>query len=74
MFGTNDCCPHTHCRHLYASVSTIEPWTNPELATCNPHGSHNLTIVCSVTTVDQVPMQDAVVTLLYWKESFCESC
>ena len=27
----------------------LEPWTNPELASCNPRGSHNLTTVCSVT-------------------------
>ena len=46
---TNDCCPHTHsagaCTHRYL----LEPWTNTELASCNPHGSHNLTTVCSVT-------------------------
>ena len=39
---------HTHiagtCTHRYL----LEPWTNPELATCNPHGSYNLTTVCSV--------------------------
>ena len=47
MFGTNDCSPHTlagTCTHRYL----LEPWTNPELATCNPHGSYNLTTVCSV--------------------------
>ena len=27
----------------------LEPWTNPELATCNPHGSYRLTTLCSVT-------------------------
>ena len=27
----------------------LEPWTNPELATCNPHGSYNLTTLCLVT-------------------------
>ena len=27
----------------------MKPWTNPELASCNPHGSHNLTMLCSVT-------------------------
>ena len=40
---------HTHsagtCTHRYI----LEPWTNPELASCNPHGSYNLTTLCSVT-------------------------
>ena len=44
----NDCCPHSlagTCTYQYI----LEPWTNPELASCNPHGSHDLTTVCSVT-------------------------
>ena len=40
-------CIHTagNCTHRYL----LEPWTNPELATCNPHGSYRLTTLCSVT-------------------------
>ena len=48
IYCTNDYCPHTLagiCTYHYI----LEPWTNPELAFCNPHGSHNLTTMCSVT-------------------------
>ena len=49
----NDCYPHSlagTCTHQYI----LQPWTNPELASCNPH---NLTTVCSVTASESFTLE-----------------